>query len=257
MISSPESSSHAVPMPPSFCSRKPSAAKDARAQRLLESDADAYLRRRAQKAVAMHQVFLPRSHLNGHDVPRHLGGERDLAGILHGAILGHKEAAAARPHASKRQTARRLRPSACGWSSGSSRSSTRARRSRRRRFRWGRAAHRARAWWCPESGSACESPIEDSVPGQVRGTTGIRPRRERKVMTNRDHAAKTAAPYSRLPIRQSSSSSLRWPANCRPPRCHRSSALLSFSNPRCRNSIRRIPAGRTRALSRRARALRG
>ena len=52
---------------------------------------------------------------------------------------------------------RRHRPPAYASSSGRMRSSKRARRSRKIRSRWGRAALRAPAWWCPESGLHEES----------------------------------------------------------------------------------------------------
>ena len=71
------------------------AAEDARAQRLLKADADGDLRSGAKEAMAVHHVLLPRDELDGHNVPRHLGGEGNLAGILHGAVFGHEDASAA------------------------------------------------------------------------------------------------------------------------------------------------------------------
>jgi hypothetical protein len=51
------------------------AAEDARAERLLESDADLNLRRCAQKAVSVNHVFVAGADFNGHDVAGKLGGE--------------------------------------------------------------------------------------------------------------------------------------------------------------------------------------
>ena len=71
------------------------AAKDARAQRLLEADADLNLRGGAEKAVAVNHVFVSGRDFDGHDVAGEFGGERDLAGGPGGAVLGHENGAAA------------------------------------------------------------------------------------------------------------------------------------------------------------------
>ena len=71
------------------------AAKDAGAQRLLEADADGDAVGGAEEAVAVDHVLLAGADGDGDDVARDLGGERDFAGILHGAVFSHEEAAAA------------------------------------------------------------------------------------------------------------------------------------------------------------------
>src|ERR1700683_608523 len=45
--------------------------------------------------MAMDHVFIARCDLQRQDMPRHAGGESQLAGPAQGAVLGHKQAAAA------------------------------------------------------------------------------------------------------------------------------------------------------------------
>ena len=71
------------------------AAEDAGAEGLLEADADGDAVCGAEEAVAVEHVLLAGADGDGHDVAGNLGGEGDLAGVLHGAILGHEQAAAA------------------------------------------------------------------------------------------------------------------------------------------------------------------
>ena len=71
------------------------AAKNARAQRLLEADADLNLRGGAEKAVAVNHVFVSGRDFDGHDVAGEFGGERDFAGGPAGAVFGHEDGAAA------------------------------------------------------------------------------------------------------------------------------------------------------------------
>src|ERR1035438_9222161 len=75
--------------------QKTVAAKDARAQRLLEADPDGDLRRGAEKAVPVNHVLGTLAQLDRHNVSRHLDRKRHFAAILHGAVLGHEQAAAA------------------------------------------------------------------------------------------------------------------------------------------------------------------
>ena len=82
-ISSPDSSSHAVPWPPTFCSRKPSPPK-------MPAPSDCWKPTPmvtcgvAQRNPCRWTMYsAARADLDRHNVPRHLGGKRDLAGILH------------------------------------------------------------------------------------------------------------------------------------------------------------------------------
>src|ERR1700723_2394237 len=61
------------------------------AERLLEADADLNLRGGAEKAVTVNQVFLGWTHLDRHDVSRHLGGEGEFSREAGGAVFGHKQ----------------------------------------------------------------------------------------------------------------------------------------------------------------------
>src|SRR5580658_2863783 len=70
------------------------AAEDARAERLLKADGDGDLVSGAEKAVAVDEVFRALAELDGDDVAWDLRCERDDAGILDGAVLGHEDAGA-------------------------------------------------------------------------------------------------------------------------------------------------------------------
>src|SRR4029079_13617137 len=71
------------------------ASENARSERLLEADTDGDLRRGAQKTVTVHEIFLAGRNLYRDNVAGNLRRERDLARILHGTVLGHKDASAA------------------------------------------------------------------------------------------------------------------------------------------------------------------
>jgi hypothetical protein len=71
--------------------QKAAAAKNSRAQRLLEADGNLDLRRRAQKAVAMNHVLVSRRDFHRNNVPGQLGRKRHLAGDAGGTIFGHKD----------------------------------------------------------------------------------------------------------------------------------------------------------------------
>src|SRR5271168_412278 len=66
------------------------AAKDTRAQRVLESHPQLHLRRGAKKAVTMDKVLVSVDHRHGQNMPRNLGGKGKFAGISQGAILSHE-----------------------------------------------------------------------------------------------------------------------------------------------------------------------
>jgi hypothetical protein len=46
--------------------------------------------------MTMHQIFVPGTNLHRNDMPRNTSSKRDLAGSANGAILRHKQRAAAR-----------------------------------------------------------------------------------------------------------------------------------------------------------------
>src|SRR5579862_3133782 len=71
------------------------AAENARAEGLLESDADADARGGAEESVTMDHVFVAGGDFDRDDVAGHMGGKGQLAGAAEGAVLGHEEAAAA------------------------------------------------------------------------------------------------------------------------------------------------------------------
>ncbi len=71
------------------------AAEDARAERLLEADAEFDASGGAEEAVAVDEVFVSVAHGDGDDVAGDAGGEGDLAGDSVGAVLGHEERSAA------------------------------------------------------------------------------------------------------------------------------------------------------------------
>ena len=92
---SPESSIHARPTPPMCWRTEAVSAEDARAERLLEADAEGDLRRGAKEAVAMNHEFAAGADLDGNDVAGDASGEGDFSGASIGAVLGHEEAATA------------------------------------------------------------------------------------------------------------------------------------------------------------------
>ena len=71
------------------------AAEDARAEGLLEADAELDAGGGAEEAVAVDEVLVARADLDRDDVAGDAGGEGDLAGCADGAVLGHEERAAA------------------------------------------------------------------------------------------------------------------------------------------------------------------
>src|SRR5690349_20165924 len=70
-------------------------AKDSRAQRLLESDANLNLRGRAKKPMAVNHVFMARADLDRHNVSGKFCRKRQFARPTHGAIFGHEKRSAA------------------------------------------------------------------------------------------------------------------------------------------------------------------
>src|ERR1700679_1936479 len=70
-------------------------AEDSGAERLLEADADLNLLGRAKKPVTVNEIFLRWTHLNRHNVPRHLRGEGKFSGKTRRAILRHEQGSAA------------------------------------------------------------------------------------------------------------------------------------------------------------------
>ena len=77
-----------------FLQKEPIAAKDARAQRLLKSNAEFDACGSTEKTVTMDEILMAGADLNGHDVARHSGGEGNLAWRADSTILRHKERAA-------------------------------------------------------------------------------------------------------------------------------------------------------------------
>ena len=71
------------------------ATKDTGTQRLLEADAELYLRGRTEEAVPMDQVLVTGRNLHRNDVSRNLGRKSHLARIVEGPVLGHEERSAA------------------------------------------------------------------------------------------------------------------------------------------------------------------
>ena len=70
------------------------AAEDAGPELLLEPDRELDPLRRAQEAAALDHQLAAGLHLDRHDLPRHLGRERDLPGAVRDAELRHEDAAA-------------------------------------------------------------------------------------------------------------------------------------------------------------------
>jgi hypothetical protein len=71
------------------------ATEDARAERLLESNAEFNACGGAEEPVAVDKVFMPSGDFDRDDMPRNASGEGDLAGAADGPVLGHEERAAA------------------------------------------------------------------------------------------------------------------------------------------------------------------
>src|ERR1700722_19660533 len=78
-----------------FLQQEAVSTENPRAERLLEADADLNLLGRAKKAVTVNEIFLRRTHLNRHNVPRHLRGEGQFSGETRRAILRHEQCSAA------------------------------------------------------------------------------------------------------------------------------------------------------------------
>src|SRR5579859_6299370 len=69
--------------------------KNSRTQRLLETDTNLNLRRRAKKPVAVNHVFMARADLDRHNVSWKFCRKRQFARRSHGAIFGHEKRSAA------------------------------------------------------------------------------------------------------------------------------------------------------------------
>ena len=67
-------------LPADLLQKEAVAAEDARAERLLEADAELDLRRGAEKAVAVNHVLVSGGDVDGKDVAGNAGGKGDLAG---------------------------------------------------------------------------------------------------------------------------------------------------------------------------------